>query len=131
MQLERLMTPRNLLVMAAVLYVFMAWMLPYIKLSVHTVDRHYVGYFTERVPRVAHTTKDEKYFIRNNIPFVTIEQHHLHNEEIRALRAQGIPSEFDLRKQHYLDSAPTITNLVKHVHRRLQETPQNTTVDTP
>jgi hypothetical protein len=51
------LTSRNILIVALVLFLTVFQVYPFSKWAVLTLDKHYFGYLSERVPRLALTTQ--------------------------------------------------------------------------
>mmetsp|Transcript_10168 Transcript_10168/g.17140 ORF Transcript_10168/g.17140 Transcript_10168/m.17140 type:complete len:214 (-) Transcript_10168:2460-3101(-) len=83
LSLERLFSKRNILIMGVVTYAFFAYLFPILLHAFHTYDAHYHGYFNERLPRLAMTTQEKRYFTEKNIPFMTIQELESDNEQER------------------------------------------------
>jgi hypothetical protein len=62
MEIERIITGRNLLVALTILYLFGAYILPELQYAIHTIDSHYIGYFNPLLPPLALTTPAKRYY---------------------------------------------------------------------
>lgn len=70
---ESLLTVRNLIILCLTILLFIFQVYPYGKFLCLKFDERYTGYYRERLPRLALTTMQKKYYSENGIAFKTIE----------------------------------------------------------
>jgi TM2 domain-containing membrane protein YozV len=90
LRMESLMSIRNLFLLCLTIVFSIFCVYPYGKYVVIKFDKRYFGVFYDRLPRLALTTMQKKYFSENNIPFQTIDDVKNEREEFRIREEMGI-----------------------------------------
>jgi len=80
-----------MLILALVFILLVFKVYPFTKWAVMTLDKHYYGYFSERVPRLATTTQMKNYYEEKNIPYRTIEEVDAEKNMYNIRKKNGIP----------------------------------------
>lgn len=93
---------------------------PFLKYVLITFDKHYFGYFVERVPRLALTTAQKNYFESQGIPFHTIQDRKKQTEMYHIRQKLGEPHPWELEYQNQTGFLHDFKVAATEIHRRLQ-----------
>jgi len=69
---------------------------PYLHYVIVAFDRHYFGYFHDRLPILALTTPHKTYLDNKGIPYIEIEQREFEKKEYYRRKASGEPHLWEL-----------------------------------
>jgi len=128
--LESLISIRNFVLLGIFIVLFVVKIYPFAKYTLITYDKYYFGYINERVPRLALTTSQKKYFGETGIPYKTIQDLHFEKAEHQVRKQLGIEHPWELEFKNQTGFIEDVQRAASHINRRyLQATLKNTSGD--
>ena len=110
LKFEQVLRMRNFMILVAIIYFTYVVIIPEAKYILNVYDMHYFGYYNERLPRLAKTTMEKKYFKQHGIPFYLYEDLKMDRIREAELKAAGLPPAY---LDKYGDEAPTQPTLTR------------------
>jgi len=75
--------------------VFYMQVMPFMKHAVFTIDKHYYGFITDKVPVLAITTPNKNYYDSMGIPYRTVDEIEQRKRDAKQRRERNIPHPWD------------------------------------
>lgn len=106
LKFEQLLRMRNFMILAAIIYFTWVVIIPETKYILNLYDMHYFGYYNERLPRLAKTTMEKRYYTKHGIPFYLSEDLKMDYIKEAERKAAGLPPAY---LDKYGENVPTLS----------------------